>query len=98
MEALLSTGEQSATVPHLLKAKSTIVSYILDGSVTEQKLHFYDRAISKIDEYLATRHLRLYEERLVSRQGYDKKLWHDEKIMAFYLYNKGILHLNKYKL
>ncbi|KKN01242.1 hypothetical protein LCGC14_1129760, partial [marine sediment metagenome] len=26
-----------------------IVSYILDGSMTEQKLHFYDRALEKID-------------------------------------------------
>lgn len=69
----------------LLRAKTTIVSYILDGTMTEQKLKFYDKALNKIDEYLATRNLRLFEEKLVSRRGYDKALWKDEKIMSYHV-------------
>jgi len=85
METLLTSGDFSANVRDLLRAKTTIVSYILDRSMTEQKLQYYDRALNKIDEYLATRHLRLFEEKLVSKRGYDKKLWHDDKIMAYHV-------------
>ncbi|KKK44675.1 MAG: hypothetical protein Lokiarch_16220, partial [Candidatus Lokiarchaeum sp. GC14_75] len=85
MEKILSSGDRSATVSHLLKAKSTIVSYILDGSMTEQKLLFYDNALEKIDEYLATRHLRLFEEKILSKTGYNKKLWGDDKIKAYHV-------------
>jgi len=53
--------------------------------MTEQKLQFYDKALEKIDEYLVTRHLRLFEEKLVSRRGYDKVLWEDDKIMAYHV-------------
>ncbi len=83
METLLAHGEQSASIKDLLKAKTTIVSYILDKSMTEAKLQFYDMALEKIDEYLATRHLRLFEEKLVSKRGYDKNLWQDDKILAY---------------
>ena len=85
MENLLTSGEQSANIRDLLRAKTTIVSYILDGSMTEQKLQYYDRALEKIDEYLATRHLRLFEEKLVSKKGYDKKLWQDFRIKAYHV-------------
>ena len=83
METLLAHGEQSASIKDLLRAKTTIVSYILDKSMTEAKLQFYDMALEKIDEYLATRHLRLFEEKLVSKRGYDKNLWQDDKILAY---------------
>ncbi len=53
--------------------------------MTEQKLHFYDRALEKIDEYLATRHLRLFEEKLLSTKGYNQKLWRDNKIAAYHV-------------
>lgn len=53
--------------------------------MTEWKLQFYDKTLEKIDEYLATRHLRLFEERLVSRRGYDKNLWDDDKIMSYHV-------------
>ncbi len=82
---LLSKGEQSATVRDLLKAKTTVVSYILEGSITDEKLQFYDKALNKIDEYLATRHLRLFEEKLVSTRGYDRRLWRDDRITAYHL-------------
>jgi len=85
MDSLLHTGEQSATIRDLLRAKSTIVSYILDGSMTEQKLHFYDKALEKIDEYIATRHLRLLDDKILSRTGYDKTLWSDDKIIAYHV-------------
>lgn len=85
MNLLLTKGKFSASMRDLLKAKTIIVSYILDGSMTEQKLKFYDKALSKIDEYLATRHLRLFEEKLVSKRGYDKALWKDDKIMAYHV-------------
>ncbi len=85
MDSLLHFGKQSATVRDLLRVKSTIVSYILDGSMMEQKLYFYDKALEKIDEYIATRHLRLFDEKKVSRTGYDKGLWEDDKIMAYHV-------------
>lgn len=88
MKDLLTSGDKSprsAKVRDLLRAKTTIVSYILDGSMTEQKLQFYDRALAKIDEYIATRHLRLFEDKIVSKRGYDKKLWKDDKIMAYHV-------------
>ncbi len=85
MKDLLTRGDLSASMRDLLKVKTTIVSYILDGSMTEQKIRFYDKALNKIDEYLATRNLRLFEEKLVSRRGYDKILWKDDKIMAYHV-------------
>lgn len=83
LERLLSQGSTSASVKDLLRAKTTIISYILDALMTEEKLKFYDRALVKIDEYLATRHLRLFEEKIVSKKGYDKNLWHDDRILAY---------------
>lgn len=85
MENLLTRGVQSAIIKDLLRAKTTIVSYILDSSMTEQKLQYYDRALAKIDEYLATRYLRLFEEKLVSKKGYNKNLWQDDKVMAYHV-------------
>ena len=85
LEKLLSQGSTSTSVKDLLRAKTTIVSYILDASMTEEKLRFYDRALAKIDEYLATRHLRLFEEKIVSKKGYDKSLWHDDRILAYHV-------------
>ena len=82
---LLTSGVSSASVRDLLRAKTVIVSYILDPSMTEQKLYYYDHALNKIDEYLATRHLRLFEEKFVSKKGYDKQLWDYDKIKAYHI-------------
>lgn len=85
VEALLVVGETSAKVRDLLKAKAVITSFIQDKSTTEQKLQYYTRALNKIEEYLAKRHLRLFEEKLVSKKGYDKRLWDDDRILAYHI-------------
>ncbi|MFW9881094.1 MAG: hypothetical protein ACFFG0_49155 [Candidatus Thorarchaeota archaeon] len=85
MDDLLTIGSRSAKIRDLIRAKSTIVSYILDGTMTEEKLQYYDHAINKIDDYLATRHLRLFDEKTISKRGYDKKLWEDDKIKAYHI-------------